>query len=38
MNKMNTYLIDDDDDYKILLLYILKNLSTDIKEKFMTNW
>ena len=31
MNKMTTYLIDDDDEYKILLLYILKNLNTDIK-------
>ena len=30
MNKMSTYLIDDDDNYKILLLYILKDLSTDI--------
>ena len=33
MNKMSTYLIDDDDNYKILLLYILKNLSTDIKRE-----
>ena len=33
MNKMSTYLIDDDDNYKILLLYILKDLSTDIKRK-----
>ena len=30
---MSTYLIDDDDNYKILLLYILKNLSTDIKRE-----
>ena len=33
MNKMSTYLIDDDDNYKILLLYILKDLSTDIKRE-----
>ena len=33
MNKMTTYLIDDDDEYKILLLYILKNLNTDIKRE-----
>ena len=33
MNKMSTYLIDDDDNYKILLLYILKELSTDIKRE-----
>ena len=33
MNKMTTYLIDDDDNYKILLLYILKDLSTDIKRE-----
>ena len=33
MNKMTTYLIDDDDEYKILLLYILKNLNTDIKRQ-----
>ena len=33
MNKMSTYLIDDDDNYKILLLYILKNLNTDIKRE-----
>ena len=28
---METYLLDDNVDYKILLLYILKNLNTDIK-------
>ena len=28
--KMETYLLKDDVDYKILLLYILKNLNTDI--------
>ena len=28
--KMETYLLNDDVDYKILLLYILKNLNTDI--------
>ena len=33
MNKLTTYLIDDDDEYKILLLYILKNLNTDIKRE-----
>ena len=33
MNKMSTYLIDDDDNYKILLLYTLKNLNTDIKRE-----
>ena len=33
MNKMSTYLIDDDNNYKILLLYILKDLSTDIKRE-----
>ena len=33
MSKMTTYLIDDDDEYKILLLYILKNLNTDIKRE-----
>ena len=33
MNKMNTYLIDDNDDYKILLLYILKDLNTYIKRE-----
>ena len=33
MNKMSTYLIDDDDNYKILLLYILKNLNIDIKRE-----
>ena len=27
---METYLLNDDVDYKILLLYILKNLNTDI--------
>ena len=31
--KMETYLLDDNVDYKILLLYILKNLSTDIKRE-----
>ena len=30
---MTTYLIDDGDEYKILLLYILKNLNTDIKRE-----
>ena len=30
---MSTYLIDNDDNYKILLLYILKDLSTDIKRE-----
>ena len=33
MNKMSTYLIDDDDNYNVLLLYILKDLSTDIKRE-----
>ena len=33
MNKMSTYLIDDVDNYKILLLNILKNLSIDIKRE-----
>ena len=33
MNKMTTYLIDDDDEYKILLLYILKNLNTDTNRE-----
>ena len=33
INKMTTYLIDDGDEYKILLLYILKNLNTDIKRE-----
>ena len=33
MNKMSTYLIDDDNNYKILLLYILKNLNIDIKRE-----
>ena len=31
--KMETYLLNDDVDYKILLLYILKNLNTDIKRE-----
>ena len=31
--KMETYLLDDNVDYKILLLYILKNLNTDIKRE-----
>ena len=30
---METYLLNDDVDYKILLLYILKNLNTDIKRE-----
>ena len=29
---MNTYLLDDDVNYKILILYILKGLNTDIKR------
>ena len=29
--KMETYLLNDDVDYKILLFYILKNLNIDIK-------
>ena len=37
---MNTYLLDDDVNYKILILYILKDLNTDIKriiyEKLLT--
>ena len=31
--KMETYILDDNVDYKILLLYILKNLNTDIKRE-----
>lgn len=31
--KMETHLLDDNVDYKILLLYILKNLNTDIKRE-----
>ena len=31
--KMETYLLDDNVDYKILLLYIQKNLNTDIKRE-----
>ena len=31
--KMETYLLNDDVDYKILLFYILKNLNTDIKRE-----
>ena len=31
--KMETYLLDDNVDYKILLLYILKNLNSDIKRE-----
>ena len=31
--KMETYVLDDNVDYKILLLYILKNLNTDIKRE-----
>ena len=30
---METYILDDNVDYKILLLYILKNLNTDIKRE-----
>ena len=30
---METYLLNDDVDYKILLFYILKNLNTDIKRE-----
>ena len=33
IKKMETYLLDDNVDYKILLLYILKNLNTDIKRE-----
>ena len=29
---MNTYLLDDDVNYKILILYILKGLNIDIKR------
>ena len=29
---MNTYLLYDDVNYKILILYILKDLNTDIKR------
>ena len=40
MIKRETYLLNDDVDYKILLLYILKNLNIDIKreiyEKLLT--
>ena len=32
MIKMNSYLLDDDVNYKILILYILKGLNTDIKR------
>ena len=31
--KMETYVLDDNVDYKILLLYILKNLNTNIKRE-----
>ena len=31
--KMETHLLDDNVDYKILLLYILKNLNSDIKRE-----
>ena len=31
--KMETYLLDDNVDYKILLLCILKNLNIDIKRE-----
>ena len=30
---METYLLNDDVDYKILLFYILKNLNIDIKRE-----
>ena len=30
---METYLLNDDVDYKILLFYILKNLNTEIKRE-----
>ena len=29
---MNSYLLEDDVNYKILILYILKGLNTDIKR------
>ena len=29
---MNTYLLDDDVNYKILIFYILKGLNTDVKR------
>ena len=32
MIKMNPYLLDDDVNYKILILYILKDVNTDIKR------
>ena len=35
---METYLLNDDVDYKILLLYILKNLNIDIKREIMANY
>ena len=30
---MNSYLLDDDVNYKTLILYILKDLNTDIKRE-----
>ena len=30
---MNTYLLDDDVNYKILILHILRGLNTDIKKE-----
>ena len=40
MIKMNSYLLEEDVNYKILILYILKGLNTDIKreiyDKFVT--
>ena len=32
MIKMNTYLLNDDVNYKILVLYLLKDLDSDIKR------
>jgi len=31
-DKMNTYLIDDNLSYKILILYILKNIDNDVRR------
>jgi len=31
-DKMNTYLIDDDLNYKILILYILRNINNDVRR------
>ena len=31
-DKMNTYLIDDDLNYKILILYILRNIDNDVRR------